>query len=94
MTLLQHPDIRTEIGTDYHLFLYSMMMNAASMAAATAAAAQATILVASSSSDLLSTMVGGMGISVTVELKGGDEFTITSSNVEDAPNLKLTMTAV
>ena len=39
-------------------------------------------------------MVGGMGVSVTVELKGGDEFTITSNNIEDAPNLKLTMTAV
>ena len=39
-------------------------------------------------------MAGGIGISVTVELKGGDEFTITSNNIEDAPNLKLTMTAV
>ena len=39
-------------------------------------------------------MVGGMGLSVTVELKGGDEVTIKSNNMEDAPNLKLTMTAV
>lgn len=39
-------------------------------------------------------MAGEMGISVTIELKGGDEVVIKSNNMEDVPNIKLTMTAV